>query len=175
LKQSIIYTVLGFLLVLSAVLFSSLIEPGYWQTKGFDSAYRVISNANPGANTAMRNWLLFYTGLGLVVLAAGIAFFFLKTGISKTRLALIQTVLGGLVIVSLIVFVFWVEPDWLPYTKLSDHTGNLIVMSHDTAWVAGQIIWKVAVILLGLGVMVSGIVVHRSMTGKFPVVSGNNI
>jgi hypothetical protein len=130
-----------------------MIEPGYWQTKGFDGVFWIISNINPGANTVMRNWLLFYAGLGLVVLAAGIASFFFKTDISKTRLALVQTVLGGLVIVSLIVFIFGVEPDWAPYSKLSDHTGNLVVMRHDPGWVATQIIWKTAVILLGLGIL----------------------
>jgi hypothetical protein len=167
LKQSIIYTVLGSLFVLSAVIFSFLVEPGYWQTKGIDGSYWMLTLGNPSANTAMNTWTFSYAGLGLAVLAAGIVSFFLKTGISKTRLALGQTVLGGLVIVALIVFIFGVEPDWAPYTKLSDYTGNPVVMRHDPGWVAGQIIWKTAVILIGLGVAGTGFMQWRRLRKRY--------
>jgi hypothetical protein len=167
LKISIIYTVLGVLVVLSVVLFSGMIESGYWYSQGNDGVYGVISNGNPGANTAMRNWILCYAGLGVAVLAAGIVSFFLKSRIYKVWLALVQTVLGGLVMVSLVVFMLWVEPNWASYTKVSDYTGNLIVMSHDSGWVIKQIIWKAAGILVGLGVAGTGFMQWRRLRKRY--------
>jgi hypothetical protein len=152
-KISIIQITLGLLLVLSAILFSGLIESGYWQTKGIDGEYGVMSNGNPGANTAMRTWLLCYAGLGLAIQVASIVSLFLKARSSKAGLAMVLTILGGLVIVSLVVFMLWMEPDWSSYLKYMESVGSQVLMHHDPAWVVTQIIWKVVSFLVGLGVV----------------------
>lgn len=155
-------TALGVLLVVSAVLFSGLIEGGYWVTRGVDGGGGIISSmGNPGRNISMDTWLWFYLSLGLAVLAAGIISFFIKGIKSKSWLALVQAFLGGLVIISLVAYMVWVEPDWAPYTIVSESTGNLVVMRHDSTWVAQQITWKVASILVGLGVAGLGLVQMR--------------
>ena len=100
----------------------------------------------------MVNWVWTYFSLGLVILAAGVVFLFLKARTVRLWLAFAQTILGSLVVISLIAFVLWVEPDWAPYTRLSDYTGNLVLISHDPGWVATQLAWKAASILTGLAV-----------------------
>ncbi len=109
----------------------------------------------------METWLWTYFSLGLAVLAAGITSFFLKARTSKSWLTLIQVVLGSLAVVSLMVYILWIEPDWTPYTRLSDGTGNLVFMRHDATWVVQQIIWKAASILVGLGVAGLGLIQLR--------------
>jgi len=151
LKTSIVQTALGVLLVVSAVLFSGLIMSGYWHVQGVDGDNTFMVSGLRLRNP-METWLWFYLSQGLAVLAAGIISLFLKTRMSKSWLALVQAVLGGLVMVSLLIFILWVEPDWAPYTIVSESTGNLVVMRHDSVWMAQQIVWKVASILVGLGV-----------------------
>lgn len=161
-KIHFVQTALGVLLIVSAVLFSGLIEGGYWVTHGVDGGGGIISSmGNPGRNISMDTWLWFYLSLGLAVLAAGIISFFIKGIKSKSWLALVQVVLGGLVVVSLVAYMIWAEPGWMPYTKLLDSTGNMVVMRHDSTWVVQQIIWKVASILVGLGVAGLGLVQFR--------------
>jgi hypothetical protein len=160
-KTSIAQTALSLLLIGSAILFSGLIMGGYWHVQGTDGEFGVMVSGNPGRNTPMETWFWCYLGLGLAVLAAGITSFFLKARTSKSWLASVQVVLGGLVVISLVAYMVWVEPDWVPYTKLSDHTGNLVLMSNDATWVAQQIIWKAASILVGLGVVGLGLVQLR--------------
>ncbi len=153
----------GALIVLSAFLFSVLVEPGYWQDQGVDGELMLRTFANPGRNNDMEAWVLSYAGLGLAVLAAGIASFFVKTTIASVRLAAAQITLGVLVMFSLIFFMLWIEPGWAPYTRLSDHTGNLVLMSHDPGWVAKQLIWKAASLLVGLGVAGLGAIQLRRL------------
>jgi hypothetical protein len=160
-KTSIVQTTLGLLIIVSAFLFSVLVEPGYWVARGIDSEFGVMVMGNPGRNTAMIDWMLSYAGLGLAVLAAGIISFFLRGRTSKSWLALVQVVFGGLVVISLVAYMIWVEPDWAPYTTLSHSTGNLVVMRHDSVWVVRQIVWKVASILVGLGVAGLGLIQMR--------------
>ena len=143
----------GALIVLSAVLFSVLVEPGYWQDQGLDGGLMLRTFGNPGSNTAMETWVMSYAGLGLAALAAGVASLFIKTRMAIMRLATAQILLGVLVVFSLIVFMFAIEPGWAPYTRLSDYTGNLLIMSHERGWVATQLVWKAASLLVGLGVV----------------------
>jgi len=164
-KMSIAQTALSLLLIGSAILFSGLIMGGYWHVQGTDGEFGILVSSNPGRNTPMETWLWFYFDLGLAVLSAGIVSFFLKTRTSKSWLVLVQVVLGGLVVISLVAYMVWVEPDWSSYTMLSEGTGNLVVMRHDATWVAQQITWKAASILVGLGVAGMGLMQLRRYRG----------
>jgi hypothetical protein len=167
LKTSVIQTVLGLLLVLSAMLFPGLVESGYhiWQGEGNGFIYETFGLMK--SNTPVRTWLWCYFGLGMAVLAAGIVSFFLKGRTSKAILSFVQLSLGILVLVSMIVYVLWVEPDWSPYLKYLESTGNQVLMHHDQAWLVTQIIWKVVSILVGLGVAGTGFMQWRRLRKRY--------
>jgi len=159
-RAPIAQIVLVALVLVSAVPFSVLVEPGYWQDQGVDGELMLRTFGNPGRNTAMAVWILCYAGLGLAVLTTGIVSFFVRRP-ARAWLPYAQTVLGILVVASLIVFILWIEPDWAPYSRLSDYTGNPVVMTHDPGWVAKQLIWKAAGILVGLAVAGLGVMQLR--------------
>ena len=172
-RLSMLQFLSGTLIVLSAVLFSVFVEPGYWRDQGVDGELMLMVFGNPGSNTAVESWVLSYTGLGLAVLATGIASFFIKTSIASVRLAAGQTLLGVLVVFSLIVFMLWIEPGWAPYTRLSDYTGNQVLMSHDPGWVATQLVWKAASLLVGL--IVAGLGAMQLLRHTKPVLTGREV
>ncbi len=152
-KTSVIQTALGLLLVSSAILFPGLVESGYYQWQGEGNGFIYDSFGLMASNTPVRTWLWCYFGLGLAVLAAGIASFFLKGRTPKEIISFIQLSLGMLALVLMIVYVLWVEPDWSPYLKYMESAGGQVLIHHDPAWVITQIVWKAASILLGLGVV----------------------
>jgi hypothetical protein len=68
-----------------------------------------------------------------------------------------------LVLLSMIAYVLWLEPDWSPYLKYMESVGSQVLMHHDQAWVVTQIIWKVASLIVGLGVAGTGFMQWRRL------------
>lgn len=160
-RLSLISLITGLCLIVSAVLFSGLIMSGYWVEYGVDGDQGVIISSNPGGFTTAVNWAWIYFSSGVVVLVSGIWSFFTKKQSAKKRLANIQFTLGVMIIILLVVYMVFIEPDWLPYLRYMENFGHQILIKHDTTWIVQQLTWKITGILLGLGVVVLGYIQLR--------------
>lgn len=80
------------------------------------------------------------------------------------KLAVIQIALGALVIVLLVWFIGWVEPDYSSYTRLIE--GIEVELLPVPGWVMGAVFWKVVSFLLGLAILSCGIVQYKRASGR---------
>lgn len=75
------------------------------------------------------------------------------------KLAIIQIVLGALIVGLLVWFIGWVEPDYGSYTRLIE--GVEVKLLPVPGWIMGAIFWKTVSFLLGLAILSCGIVQYK--------------
>jgi hypothetical protein len=164
-KQGVVQTVLGLLLVASLFVFMSSIVAGYYQAWGAIPGTDRITGVlgNPGWNALMNSRQLLYLVFGLAVLGAGAARLILAlrkaSGTDTKRaaagLSATQLLLELLVVGSLIWFIGSIDPGWGSYANTLDG-GTAVIMRHDRGWVALRISSKLISLLLALAVVGSG-------------------
>lgn len=152
-KLAIIQIILGALVVGSLIYWMGWLSSGYHIREGIAPDGTIIrSFPLLIPNPALDVWSIHYPALGLADLGCGIAQYF-RTG--RKRLAVAQTVLGVLVVSSLVWFIGWVEWDYGPYIRVTERYGE-IEMKHLPGWEMRLMIWKVVSFIIGLGVAYCG-------------------
>ena len=170
--------VLGILIVVSSFLFVEYVIPGYYDEvmpvdnptlAGVDTAalnhppgsdWMIDSNGNvvghiPGLhkpNVLMHIWELTYPAFGMGILGCSVAQYVQdRRKTTNTILPIIQSILGGLIVASLVVLIVWAEPHFEPYTRFIGGVGEVVIQK-DPNWIVLQIAWKAVNFLLGLSV-----------------------
>jgi hypothetical protein len=153
-KLAIAQIILGLLIIGSLIYWGDCLVSGYHIREGIAPDGTIIrSSPLLKPNPALDIWSILYPTLGLAVLGCGIAQYFGKGG---KYLAVIQIVLGVLVVSSLVWFIGWVEWDYGPYIHVTEQYGE-IEMKHLPGWEIKLIIWKIASLIIGLSVIGIGI------------------
>ncbi len=160
-KLAVTQMVLGALIMMSIFLFVEYVIPGYYDEVMIDSNGNVIGHVLGGLhkpNVLLDIWSIIYPVLGLAVFGCGLAQY-LQARRKTTTIALtnIQIILGLLILASLVVFIFRVEPRFEPYTKFIENGTREVIVQKDHNWVVLQISWKVVSLLLAISVLGCGI------------------
>ncbi len=113
-------------------------------------------------NVPLNIWSLAHPVLGMAVLGCGIARLVqVRRKTTRTVLPVVQTVLGALIVSSLVAFVVWAEPDWhwqprpLP-SGVKEYNGKAVMIRDNPTWLVQMTTWKAASFILGLMVAGSG-------------------
>ncbi len=169
-KNAVALMILGALLVGSFFVFVAQVERGYHEQEMIDPDGNVIGHVMglQAPNPVLDVWRLVYLALGLATFGCGIARYLQSrrrgtgtAGKGENGLTTLQIVLGVLVITSLVVFLLWAEPYWVPNSVIRDGT-EVITIRHSPGWVTLQIAWKAGSFLLGLAVTGLGVARFRA-------------
>jgi hypothetical protein len=167
-KLAVAQVVFGILVVGSLLYWGSWLSDGYLYAdgaiSGTDTNYIGVFG-NPGRVPLIDVWSVIYFSLGIAVLCCGIAHYFTagrQAGGTEgytwgVRLAVVQVVLGAVIVGSLVWFIGWVELDYGSYINVMDGVGPIpIEIGPDPSWLVRLNAWKVISFMLGLLVLGCG-------------------
>lgn len=163
-KLAITQIVLGALIVVSSFLFVEYVIPGYYDEVMIDSNGNVVGHilGLHKPNVLMDIWSFIYPVLGLAVFGCGVAQYMqARRKTINAILPIIHSILGGLIVASLVVLIVWAEPHFEPYTRFIGGVGEVVIQK-DPDWIVLQIAWKAVNFLLGLSVLSCGIAQNRT-------------
>lgn len=157
-KLSITQIVLGALIVVSSFLFVEYVITGYYDEVMIDSDGNVVGHilGLHKPNVLINIWELTYPAFGMGILGCGMAQYAqARRKTINAILPIIQSILGGLIVASLVVLIVWAEPHFEPYTRFIGGVGEVVIQK-DPDWIVLQIAWKAVNFLLGLSVLGCG-------------------
>ncbi|MBI2853110.1 MAG: hypothetical protein HYX84_08475 [Chloroflexi bacterium] len=172
-----IQIVLGMFIILSFILFLLLL-PGYYRLEMVDSEDNVIGFvlglglSKP--NVLLNIWMFIYPALGLAVIVCGMAQLVqARRNSVNTGLPITQVALGSLIIVSLLVFITWAEPDWRPVPVNGELIGRpeVVMIRHVPDWVIRLTAWKAMSFIMGFGIVGFGTAQLSKTSGKTTAVN----